>query len=657
MRNFSILLFTLIFFSFQSFAVNSYCYSPLETQALFSKSKKPSTRASAREKRKQVTAIDKKIYALEDKLSQHLGELEDSLNEDKFSESTSDVADDLASYMALESDQWDCDPLSTEGQAYFFEKYPNIFALLNINLLPQAHADPKGAPGNSKKIGKGNNITPRARGTHNNNEFELFDSGDPGKSGNPREASRDSNINKPPASPKPDSNNLGKGKTSITAVPQGTQNDDELELFGSGDLGKSGNPIEAYGDSNINKPPKKTQRIIVNTVRPRVSSRNSNRKTSARANSGNKVWEKSKRECLSDGYAWNTKTKTCVAKPLSLEDKRLQNAKAICARDLGAWNKNTKKCLGKHSSTALKGKTSASKRSACLKNRNVWYDNSKTCVTQEDNCRNQNKAWDGKKCINNKPPAKTSNKPPAKPLTTSTTTVKIKPVEEITKVKIKSVKTLTPATKNHKQCLQKQGEWKSKTRECCNKTPDWKSSNYFKSNGKINASGFCNDYATTKSRKSCKRAIDRMKKTYVALNRYDQQKQMLEDEADELEYSSLTNTDTKLSKTEASGLCFECLKKVRKYSQPTSSEKFGSALSIVTGSFLSMYGLKAARSAQNSANQTLIQQGFAAQPHHQYSFAGLGMGFPFINNGLYGLTKPNTPRDYTCAPSYSPYGY
>ncbi|MCZ0932696.1 MAG: hypothetical protein OXJ52_06065, partial [Oligoflexia bacterium] len=197
------------------------------------------------------------------------------------------------------------------------------------------------------------------------------------------------------------------------------------------------------------------------------------------------------------------------------------------------------------------------------------------------------------------------------------------------------------------QCKEKQGyEWKNgKCVEC----PEWKKHKAFKSNGKVSSS-FCDKYADDK--RKCKRALSHLQKRARQLNRLREQLDSLEDKLLEAQLNPKEE-----STTEASGLCFDCLKRVISASKPSTGQIVGQSLGLVAGAGLSVAGYNIGKNAQTHANMLRIQQGYAST-NDGFSLTGMGMGYPFMANSLYGLTRANTPvGGWACTPSVSPYGH
>ena len=143
-----------------------------------------------------------------------------------------------------------------------------------------------------------------------------------------------------------------------------------------------------------------------------------------------------------------------------------------------------------------------------------------------------------------------------------------------------------------------------------------------------------------------------MQKRARQLNRLREQLDSLEDKLLEAQLNPKEE-----STTEASGLCFDCLKRVISASKPSTGQIVGQSLGLVAGAGLSVAGYNIGKNAQTHANMLRIQQGYAST-NDGFSLTGMGMGYPFMANSLYGLTRANTPvGGWACTPSVSPYGH
>ena len=206
----------------------------------------------------------------------------------------------------------------------------------------------------------------------------------------------------------------------------------------------------------------------------------------------------------------------------------------------------------------------------------------------------------------------------------------------------------TEAEKNEEACKRKGSGWVWKNGKCV-ECPEWKKHPAFKSNGRVSSS-FCDKYA--KEERDCKRALSRLQKYAKQLNR-------LRDRRDSLEEKLLSSqlNPKEESTTEASGLCFDCLKRVIKSSRPSMGQTVGQSLGLLAGAGLSIAGYNIGKNAQTQANMLRIQQGYPSI-NDGFSLTGMGMGYPFMANSLYGMTRANTPvGGWACSPTVSPYGH
>ena len=211
--------------------------------------------------------------------------------------------------------------------------------------------------------------------------------------------------------------------------------------------------------------------------------------------------------------------------------------------------------------------------------------------------------------------------------------------------------------KSGKSCLSKTEEdrckhkgegWTWQNGKCV-KCPDWKKHSGFKSNGKVSSS-FCDEYAQDKG--DCKRALSHLHRRAKQLKRLEEQLDSLESRL--LEAS--LNPDEE-SATEAGGVCFDCLKRIIKSSQPSSGQVAGQSLSLLLGAGLSIAGYQIGKNAQTHANMMRIKEGYPSL-YNGFSLTGMGAGYPYMANSLYGMTRAATPvGGWACSPTVSPYGH
>ena len=257
--------------------------------------------------------------------------------------------------------------------------------------------------------------------------------------------------------------------------------------------------------------------------------------------------------------------------------------------------KDEKEC--KEKKNWIGGKCLTKRKTACKLNKDLVWTNNNKCLTKEDDCKEQKKIWKNNKCL----------------------------------------------TKED-DCKQKPG--KSWVGGACVDCPDWKKDNSFKNNGRVK-SNFCDNYAADK--KNCRRALSKLKKLSDLIQKYNKLMEELEDKILDLD-------DSEKPTTEAGGLCIDCLKRVMKASRPTANQNLGNIASLLTGVGTSMAGYHVGQSAQRNANMLRLQQGYPISNDY-YALNGASAGFPFIANGLYGLTRVNTPvGGWSCSPSVNPYG-
>ncbi|MBC6414973.1 MAG: hypothetical protein GDA46_01080 [Bdellovibrionales bacterium] len=181
----------------------------------------------------------------------------------------------------------------------------------------------------------------------------------------------------------------------------------------------------------------------------------------------------------------------------------------------------------------------------------------------------------------------------------------------------------------------------------CIDCPEWKQHEAFNSNGKVKES-FCMSYASNV--KECKKALEKLQRLAKQLEKY---KDRIEKEEERI----LGLDDSKREKTEAGGLCFDCLKRVMQASKPSTEEIFGNLGNILLGAGQSALGYFLGREAQMDANMLRVSQGYPAENGY-YAVNGISAGYPYIANGIYGLTRNNTPvGGWACTPTVNPYGH
>ena len=149
------------------------------------------------------------------------------------------------------------------------------------------------------------------------------------------------------------------------------------------------------------------------------------------------------------------------------------------------------------------------------------------------------------------------------------------------------------------------------------------------------------------------RALSAIKRHLNRLAKLERQKERLENLESKQEMAALTKST---SETEATGLCFDCLKRTLAASRPSTGQQIGNVLTALTGVGLGLVGYNIGRRAQMDANTLRIRDGLEAQNDY-YSFMGAGAGFPYLAGGLYGMTRVNAPTGgWSCSPTVG-YGY
>ncbi len=170
--------------------------------------------------------------------------------------------------------------------------------------------------------------------------------------------------------------------------------------------------------------------------------------------------------------------------------------------------------------------------------------------------------------------------------------------------------------------------------KCCANRP-WREGDYAGGRGRINAKEFCGRYAKDES--SCKKALKRMRRVSKSLRETEKAEDRLDEEKFRLETAQWDDE----SETEAEADCEYCdrIKAIKQLYEPSMSQKIGSFAAILGGGALSYFGMREARRASASANDLRAWQGLPAENNFAYNLAGLQAGFPFIGQGIYGLTN------------------
>ena len=177
---------------------------------------------------------------------------------------------------------------------------------------------------------------------------------------------------------------------------------------------------------------------------------------------------------------------------------------------------------------------------------------------------------------------------------------------------------------------------------------------YFGNNGDINLS-FCAEFAPEKQR-DCEEALTALKRGYLRVHRIKNQIKEATTTLHELEDRQWEIDNGEESDEEDTGgspICIECVQELRDLNKLSGGQIFGNVLTMGLGAALSVFGVREARRASNSANDMLALQGLPARNNFGYSMAGLSAGFPFMQRGLHGLTQGN--GRHGCSPTSSPY--
>ena len=394
-----------------------------------------------------------------------------------------------------------------------------------------------------------------------------------------------------------------------------------------------------------------------------------------------------KQVCEANRRTWNSKTKACCPKSksrllngqcLGPEPKRPDmTEKQVCEANRRTWNPKTKACCPKSKSRLLNGqclgpepkRPDMTEKQVCEANRRTWNPKTKACCP-----KSKSRLLNGQ-CLGPEPKRPDMTKKQVCEANRRTWNPKTKACCPKSKSRLLNGQCLGPEPKRpdmtEKQvCEANRRTWNPKTKACCPKSksrlvdnqclepkpkkepcPEWKNHKAFGRNGKVHSS-FCDEYASNK--RDCKRALEKIKKRARRISQLKDRETQLEDQLSEAQIASLKDST---KDTEANGLCFDCLKRVLYASRPTTGQNVGNALSLLAGVGMTAVGYNVGRRAQADVNMLRIQQGYDAQ-HDYYSLMGAGMGFPFMAQGLHGMTRTNTPAGgWDCSPTMSPYGH
>ena len=181
--------------------------------------------------------------------------------------------------------------------------------------------------------------------------------------------------------------------------------------------------------------------------------------------------------------------------------------------------------------------------------------------------------------------------------------------------------------------------------------PDWKKHKAFGPKGRVH-SAFCNQYAS--NNRACKKSLAKIKALLKEIAELSSEAADYKKKMRELRLSAYKKSSTE---TEASALCFDCLKKVMHASRPTPGQNLGNIFNVLAGAGMGLIGYRAGQRAQYDLNMMRMQQGYEAQNDH-YPLIGAKAGLPFMAQGIYGMTRANTPvGGWSCSPTMSPYGH
>ena len=300
------------------------------------------------------------------------------------------------------------------------------------------------------------------------------------------------------------------------------------------------------------------------------------------------------------------------------------------------------------------------KKENCEKDTTKKWVNGK-CITKKENCeKDTTKKWVGGKCI---------TKAHADCLRANNVWVEgsgcfCKSGNEVSGCKCEGQ--MEPVNKGVQEiCVQKCSEARKETRNpegtcvACPKgkyNKDWQNDPAFGRKGSVHP-GFCNTDRYGANSRDCKRALKDLKNILKKLAELQKKRDNLDEKLFNLEMADDGDKEDKKG-LESSGLCFECVQELRALNRPSGWHNFGNILSLGLGGALSVFGIREGRRAAAGANEMLALQGFPAQNHLGYSMAGASLGFPFIGNGLHGLSQANASQGgYNCSPTVSPHAH
>lgn len=655
--------------SFFAWSFNNMCHSPVQLAALMSPNKPKISKGE--QLRKRIEAMEKKLEDYENKLDDEEGKLGESLNKDRLKDDPYSVAGSIRNYIENSQNGWPC--AGSNQKSSFFPAGPvNQINLSNINFLDL--------------------LIPPASAETSTQEADI-----------------------PPAPPAPPAPQTGKEDldpcekraedgTCICDFGSGLENDRCVVC--SSKPGKKwtfttiGEPCTCPESETIKKDGNKC-RLKTCQERGLIGEGSSNCKTQEQVeqiaceNKGKK-WESGQCICP-DPSKYGLEGENCVVcstKPggqwtpgaigepcqcdvqknnnLIKKDGqcRLKTNKEKCGDQNKEWvgaNENAdmshcktqdqidkEECEKTRGKEWINGECQDTPKTQCEKQEGKEWKNGKCQDTPQAECNNRTGNWEYK---NNQCEC------PAPYVE------EVKDGNKICREKNKSEKcaerggilsengkcACPPEHKiENKKCVPKteqdkceEQEGMSWTGQNCIKCPDWKKHPAFGINGKVDSS-FCDKYASDK--RACKQALSRLARLAKRLEQYN-------DSIERLEEQLLSLDDSEDVKTEAGGLCFDCLKRELKANQPTAAQNFGNIASMIAGVGMTIGGYNTGKIAQTDANMLRIQQGYPVA-NDNYALQGATAGFPFLANGLHGMTRVNTPvGGWSCTPTVNPYGH
>ena len=643
--------------SFSAWSYNSMCYSPSQLAALMSPNK---PNLSKGEKiRKQIKALEKKTEKYKDKLDDVEGDLGYSLSKKKLKDDPYSVAGSVRSYIKNNQSGWSCAETSSGGSNRNRKFIIKESLLLKINvwelIIPSAYADKLSA----HSQGDGGTENPTNRGV----------ASQVGETGNPSSSSFDVANDLLPIEPASEQEDKIDSKSGGTPAPK---RKGAFTQKGKIDSKSGGTPAPKRKGAFTQKG--KTDSKSGGTPAPKRKGAFT-QKGKIDSKSGGTPAPKRKGAFTQKG---KTDSKSGGTPAPKRKGASTQEGKTDSKR------KGTPAPKRKGASTQ-EGKTDSKRKGTPAPKRVI--PPKKTCLagqeligeecrdTPKTTCKKEGKEWKDGKCQHT-PEAECKNRGGKWQYSKSGVCVCPNSYVEETK---DGGKVCRDKNKSEK-CRDKGGIWsqegncrcpenyKVEAGKCMPKTdgdlceeqegksfingncvdcPDWKKHSSFRKNGKVDSS-FCNAYAQDK--RTCEDALAKLGRLVSLLDQYNRKIEKLGEKLESL-------NDSEDTKTEAGGLCFDCLKRELRANRPTANQTIGNLANIIAGAGFGFAGYKAGQNAQSHANMLRIQQGYPASNDY-YALQGATAGYPFIANGLYGMTRVNTPvGGWACTPSVSPYGH